>query len=146
MYSEADKAYLAGFLDGEGSIIIDDHGGKSRLSVRVVLGNTHVGVLQELQSIWGGFFYTKQAQKEGWKQGSVLEWATKEAVELLREIQPYLRIKKEQCQVALKFQETINSMAHRTKPIPLEVQSYRLELRDIMRELNHKGTRCNPKG
>ncbi len=41
--SETEKAYMAGFMDGEGCIVIYGHGG-TRTSLRVVLANTDKAV------------------------------------------------------------------------------------------------------
>uniref|UniRef100_A0A6M3LDG9 Putative HNH homing endonuclease n=1 Tax=viral metagenome TaxID=1070528 RepID=A0A6M3LDG9_9ZZZZ len=139
MYSETDKAYLAGFIDGEGTIVIDTHGGTRTPSLRLIVANTYLPVLQELREIWGGCLYTKKPQRENWKAGSALEWATRQALEILKEVQPYLHVKREQCQVAFKFQETVNPMEHRTRGIPMEVQAFRLELKEEMQALNKKG-------
>lgn len=145
-HSEIDKAYLAGFLDGEGSIVIDKHDNIRVPSIRVTVSNTYRPVLEELQQIWKGYISDKKPAREGWKPRSDLVWAARTAAEILQELEPYLRIKREQCQLALRFQETVNPTKNRTKSIPLEVQAYRLELRDKIRGLNHKGTRCNPFG
>ncbi len=140
MFTETDKAYLAGFIDGEGTIVIGSHGKANRLSLRVVVANTNKEVLLSLQKIWGGCLSTKQPQKEGWKACSALEWATQESAGLLREVLPYLKIKKDQALVAMQFQKTMNPRANRTKSIPREIQDYREELQSKMHILNHKGT------
>lgn len=137
--SETDKAYLAGFLDGEGTIVIGTHGQVNRLSVRVIIGNTNKEILTNLQELWGGCLSTRQPQKEGWKACSVLEWSTSKAIEILKEVLPYLKLKKEQSLIAIQFQETINPMSNRTKFIPTEIQSLRQTLKNKIGELNHRG-------
>ncbi len=138
MHSETDKAYLAGFIDGEGSIGIDNHGGVRTPSVRITITNTDINVLEEIKELWGGALSTRRIRVPGWKASSDLLIGAKTAVNLLKEIQPYLRIKKEQCEVAFKFQETVSSS--QTRGVPLEIREYRQRLRTQMKLLNVRGT------
>jgi len=139
MHSEVEKAYLAGLIDGEGSIGIDAHGGLRTPSVRVTITNSCIELLEEIAWLWGGAVTTRRIRKFNWKATADLRVGAKTAVDILEEIQPYLRIKRAQCQVALDFAKTVNPKEHRSKALPLDVIQYREELRQIMLSLNKRG-------
>ena len=142
MYSETDKAYLAGLIDGEGSIGIDNHGGIRSPSIRITLTNTDANMLAELKAIWGGWLSARRKRKLGWKSVADLIWAGKPASKVLRAIEPYVKAKRKQCQLALQFNETVSSSY--TRGVPLKVQTYRQELRRKMLELNKRGSQTAP--
>ncbi len=144
MVSETDKAYLAGLLDGEGSIGINNFGGKRVPGLRVTVTNTHLAVLKELQAIWGGALTSRRIRVKGWKASSDLLWGAVTAAEILRAVQPYLRIKQSQCKLALQFQKTVNDSSHRTRKLAEGVAEYRQELRQKMKLLNARGTSLQP--
>jgi len=139
MVSETDRAYLAGIIDGEGSIGIDNHGGVRSPSVRISITNTNVNLLAELKAIWGGWLSSCRTKKFGWKSCSDLIFAGKPSSEILEAAQPYLKAKKEQCQVALQFNKTVSSS--NTKGVPIDIQTYRQDLRKKMLELNKRGSK-----
>lgn len=101
MLNETDKAYLAGLLDGEGSIGIDNHGGIRTPSVRITLTNTNIDMLAELKTLWGGCLSARRKRNLYWKPVSDLIWASKTTDFVLKAVLPYLRIKRKQCLVAL---------------------------------------------
>ena len=136
MLKVADRAYLAGIIDGEGSIGIDNHGGVRTPSVRITLTNTNIDMLAELKVLWGGWLTTRRQRKIGWKYVADLVWAGKPTDKVLKAIRPYLRAKRGQCKVALLFNKTVGQP---TRGVPLKVQAYRQELRKQMLELNKRG-------
>lgn len=139
MHKLADRAYLAGLIDGEGSIGIDNHGGVRSPSVRITLTNTNLDMLAEMKAIWGGWLSTRRQRVIGWKASSDLIWAGKPTSELLKEIQPYLRAKREQCRIALLFNRTVSS--RNTSGVSKKIQGYRQELRKQILEANKRGTK-----
>lgn len=109
--------------------------------MRLTVTNTEVETLRELQRLWGGCVSNRReiGRKPHWKPAHDLIWAGTTAAEVLREVQPYLRIKAEQCRVALEFASTVNPSEHRTRPIPEQVSEYRQDLRAEMLSLNARG-------
>ena len=136
--SKVDKAYLAGIIDGEGSIGIDNHGRVRSPSVRITVTNTNVELLEGLQSLWGGWLSSRRQRMSGWKAVSDLIWAGKPSSEILKAIQPYLRAKKEQCRLALLFNKTVSKS--NTRGVPIKVQIYRQELRRKLLKQNRRGS------
>lgn len=97
--STTEKAWLAGFIDGEGSIVYYMAGrNKSHKSWLISLGNTHLGSVEYCQKITGvgSVRLSKPAKgthKAQWR------WRVnpqREIAAIVRQILPYLVIKQEQ--------------------------------------------------
>lgn len=141
MHTEADRAYLAGFIDGEGHIgigLLASRNGKGRHTLTMTITNRHVQALQEIGAIWNGNVLGVRKRASNWSVVADLRWCTDAAVRILREIQPYLRIKREQARIALEFAETIRPREHRTKPITDAEWEYREQLRYQIQYLNSR--------
>lgn len=95
-----DLAYLAGFIDGEGCIEFG-HGGKS---VRVSVSQAYPEVLDWLVDLgWGRLFPGEVVYESGVKRR--FRWkvqAKGEVQQFLEEIEPHLKLKKSQAQLALQ--------------------------------------------
>ena len=107
--TETDKAYLAGIVDGEGSIILKTQMTKSKngkrypcrkLELRV--GNTSIELLEWIKQFGGHYYYEKT--KDGQKPRYQWCITTRGAAEILEEILPYLIIKKEKAMAATYYQ------------------------------------------
>lgn len=113
--SDIDKAYIAGLVDGEGSIMITKQMPTSRVSgnvtpqymFRVSVSNTHKGVLDWLHSKCGG-----ELTDNGYIGGKgghrlVYEWRIKgqSAIDFIQDIRDFLRIKPAQAWLALEARE-----------------------------------------
>ncbi|MEE8232346.1 MAG: hypothetical protein V3R46_03400, partial [Thermoplasmata archaeon] len=67
--------YLAGFMDGEGSLSLSRiPRGRSNpeYCVRVTIANTDTAILSEIQEDWGGTIHSMGQGRSGWKPGFVL--------------------------------------------------------------------------
>lgn len=103
---ETDRAYYAGFFDGEGSVGLFKSSAKDRIyiNVRVRLVNTQFEVLEEIHRAYGGslskeplWLHTRQKPIKQWQaNGSA-------AVSFLTDIRPYIRLKGPQIDLALEF-------------------------------------------
>jgi hypothetical protein len=90
--------YIAGFVDGEGSIV------RTRPTVyRILIPQTHEGVLKEIQRFAGcGFIYQCKTRKSHWKDNWVYAVARqKDVLFFLQKIQPYLIVKKDLAQTRI---------------------------------------------
>ena len=140
MLSETDKAYLAGLIDGEGSIVIEDCNYRKNVTLRMNITNSHIETLQELKRLYGGCLYIHRSkQLNRYKPVGQLGFTARRAAWILKEICPYLRIKKEQGQLALQFAETITPRLHNGKRLSLEVKEKRRQLREQISKLNKRG-------
>jgi len=104
---KTDLAYIAGIIDGEGCIGIYTRGkGKGMLRVTVVVHNTNEWLCQWLRFSHGGSVhqdrrFAERNHKPCWK------WSIsgKLALVFLQLIFPYLRLKRLQAEIAIKFLE-----------------------------------------
>lgn len=107
--TDGDKAYAAGFFDGEGHITIaagkrtDMRYGVS-YSMRCGASQNDLAPLLWLQSRWGGSIY---AAKRKTSTGNVTHHWTilpRNAKAFLTDVLPYLIVKRERAELALEFQ------------------------------------------
>ncbi len=115
---ETDLAYAAGIVDGEGWVSFL-HCGKERksLSLTVAVSNTNILLLQWLKSSFGGNAYLS---RDGHRlnRKDVYTWGifSLPALEFLKLIYPYLRLKKSQAEIAIKFLEMRKYKRYRLTP------------------------------
>ena len=103
--SAEDAAYMAAFIDGEGSISIRRRKRQIQMSLTVV--NTHEGVLRWMQERTGmGQIHQREIRNEKWRQ--CWEWcvSSRQAAQVIYAVLDHLRVKREQALVALHFMET----------------------------------------
>src|SRR3990167_4063990 len=116
-HTKVDLAYAAGVIDGEGHIIIykDDRTKNPKYRTKnptyiLIVGctNTEHEMIDFLADRWGASRQTRGRQRENWKR--TYEWTIQSdmALNFLKEIYPYLIIKKWKAKLAIEFQ---NGMA-----------------------------------
>ena len=125
-----DERYVAGFIDGEGCIRAElrnprlGNGVSVGHRVILIVANTHRPVLEAMQERWGGSIYRRK------NPGKVLwVWHTggPTARAVLEDVLPYLVVKKEQAETALKL---IKTMRNRGRAVLTDEEiRYREELR-----------------
>jgi len=100
MITETTYAYIAGILDGEGTIHITN-----QFNLRVSIRNTSKDVVAWMQKIAGegNIYGDKRRQKTCYS----LELCSNKAARFLIPLLPYLKIKKAQAKLALSFQENM---------------------------------------
>lgn len=113
---EAMKAWLAGFMDGEGSIQIKKNpprgrGRSSSYTVRVSVSNTVKAILELIKIYFGGSVVPIREGCYEWVIGS------KKAGYVLEQVLPYLKLKRSQALVALRFQDFLNKGSWHQKGI-----------------------------
>lgn len=124
---EAFAAYVAAFLDGEGSIMTQETKGK--LYIRCALTNTHKGVLLAIQKRMNyGIIYEAKRSEWGRKPGFHLYINSfKQNEDFLRMIRPYLIIKADKADKALAIIESrkaaIDVYKERNRLIMLEIEA-----------------------
>jgi len=100
----ADIAYLAGFFDGEGSISIMRRAKGKPYWLRVQLGQANNWILKMVQFQFGGSLFhhkPRENRREAW------QWSASAniAKDFLKCILPYLKLKRGEAEIAIKFQE-----------------------------------------
>jgi hypothetical protein len=88
-----DDSYIAGFFDGEGSLMYTDD------RYRITIPNTNKEVLDRiLEHVGYGFVWEVATRKAHWKQSWVYATSdTENTLKFLERIAPYLIVKKENC-------------------------------------------------
>ena len=131
--------YIAGIFDGEGCIHINLRRIKRfspRHSLKVTIGFfDKVGLLSELQRMFGGGTLTLIKRKGNRRDILVLIFQAKKAFEFLEIVRPYLKLKQTQAQLALLLKETY-SPSHRWKCLPKELLIKREVIRRMLHQLN----------
>lgn len=108
-YSETDVAYLAGLFDGEGCLKLSGRRGRS---INLDICNTYLPVLEWAYATFGGYICTQERSAAEIEKGHRrrFHWTvfSAESIEkILKLMLPYLKIKKDQTVLALKFLDTV---------------------------------------
>lgn len=128
--------YIAGLIDGEGSLMINWYRGQPHLnfSCLMVIGMTHEGVISWLADILG-VTYEKLTPKNR-KPIYRLRLQTSDNLQkLLEALLPWLIVRREQAEIVLKF------LNLEQKGDVREYAKKRAELYLRIRELNKRGSR-----
>jgi len=159
--SETDKAYIAGFIDGEGSISIKRW--KSKPSHQESWG-THIQITSVERNILeyiskkagqGKIIKIKLSNyrgRENQRDYYKIAISSRRAVILLKAILPYLKIKQRQAEIAIEFQKLIGydwpkkGVPKGTTYIPKENLERRWALWKECRMLNSRGVEGNTEG
>jgi hypothetical protein len=113
-YPAVHIAYLAGIIDGEGSIYIDNFSCNPKTKVpyfqtNIQVTNTDENLIKWLRHIFGGLISKrtpKQHPKNARKQAFIWTASGERVTHLCELILPYLIIKKRQCEIMLKMRAT----------------------------------------
>ena len=148
-HSIAEAAYMAGIIDGEGSIYIGNFSknpttGALYYQTNIEISNTDEPLIDWIHSTFGGrkaLYTRKQMAANSRKQ--VYRWmATGILVDhIVKLIYPYIITKKRQCEIMLKMRETYKETGMRKgKPsnerVPEHIMKLREELYREMRSLH----------
>ena len=104
-------AYFAGILDGEGCIdarvIPATKQGYNQMLIRIVLTNTDWRLLSWIVENFGGKLRLKSKRETQYK--TIWEWSCKHeyVVKLLHLVMPYLIVKREEAELALRLRATV---------------------------------------
>lgn len=131
------RAYVAGFVDGEGSIGFD----RSRFGSiypRVVVANTNREILLAMQHQYGGNM-TKPPRRPRHKQMWVWRLTWLRAVKFLDDIQPWLRLKDMQAAAVFAWNAIRPGPGMQTKAFRTEHMAAHDYLFDFVRTLNRRG-------
>lgn len=127
---EVDLAWISGFFDGEGSIIIQ-RDFYSRRSIhhflRVTVGNTHRASLEIFRKRFGGTIRPQWRAKKHFTQS--YEWVIshRQAGRFLIAVHPHLVTKRKEAQLALDFDslKEITSQSGGNNHLPMEIIAQR---------------------
>lgn len=110
--TDLDKAYAAGFFDGEGFVTIAFMSTKARTrgvsyTMRVGVGQNDPAPLLWLRDRWGGSVRVLKRKTDAGNPPYKWDCCSRMAAAFLRDLQPYLQVKRERAKIALDFQATL---------------------------------------
>jgi len=120
-----DWTYLAGFIDGEGNIGIDKYSkyGKAiNYAIKVAISNTNRPILNWIQDYYGGYISTLKRKRPNYKECYQLTVRHLRANRMLKDIEPYLKIKREIAQIAMRVEKRCQVKYDHRKSKPIERQ------------------------
>ncbi len=138
-------AYLAGIIDGEGSLMLwksnIDPKRRGQFNLRVNVSSTDKCLVEWLYANFGGRFSEMNSPSRkahsNWKQQYIWEVNRPEMLQFLTDIYEFLVIKKERCQVAIEFRKTFSK---RERNLTEENFNIRFKLYEKMKHLNSRGS------
>lgn len=140
---QVDCAYIAAFLDTDGWISAVPRNGGTTHGVVVGLVNRHLPVLEWVKSLFGGNLRARKINRKSphakrWSQTYDLTFGTEDCLKMLPLVLPHLKIKAEQCRLAI---EMLNTTQDRKKEyrLQLEVKLRRYEIYQQIHKLNQVG-------
>lgn len=144
--NEKELAYIAGIIDGEGSIqIFKRKPSKSSIAKRqknfwhtsyVKISNTDIRLLDWLKKRVGGSI--QKGKRRGKRRNCYeLHINPSKSTELLQKVYPYLVIKKEQADVVFEFRSTYENRYCRGG-LPKHILEAREKCYTQLKELHHK--------
>lgn len=135
-----DPRYVAGFVDADGCIQFTRQ--KETILPRVLVTNTDREILEDLQRQYGGDISQLSVTKRKplWKPCWCWRIANDKAVKLVREIEPYLRLKHPQALLVFGFAEAAPGRG-KGKHWDAETREFLFEK---MRWLNKRGLQEEP--
>lgn len=134
--SDADKGYLAGIIDGEGSVGFT-WGSSAKAQIRVTVVNTDRRLIDWLLTRAGGHACPKKQKVAHWKRAWQWTVTSAQARRLLDEVGHYLVLKAEQAALVREFDD----IAARGGPVGKRRLDDRARLISKVRDLNAKGVR-----
>ena len=139
---------MAGFFDGEGCIVIERrwptkaNGAQSiNHSLQVIIGNTNPAPLDLWRRRFGGFIGKSHDDKRK-KRAICWRWvaSSNKAERVLRELLPYLQLKRREAALALDFQELLHATVCKPTILGLDTEvvaqrdAYYWRLRELKKE------------
>jgi len=136
-------SYLAGFFDGEGCIGLYKNGGKSfHLRIQLVQNESRIvtDMFQQLQARFGGNFRGHRSASGRSKYN--LQLNSDKAVCFLTAIQPYLRLKRLEAELAILWHASRPKVARgekgRIQSYPPEQQAFDARIAELIRTLKRR--------
>jgi hypothetical protein len=131
--------YLAGFFDGEGCITVQTRR-TGAFSPMAFLTNSHLPTLVEIQESFGGSLRACGPWPNKTTQQLTiyrLAWHGKAALELLQQLLPYLRAKREQADFLIEASSKITRFAGKRKITP-EEKDLRQRFAAALKDMKHR--------
>lgn len=136
---KVDLAYVAGIVDGEGWIglrISNRVRGKIAYTLAVSVANSNEWIIQWLKFAFGGNCCCAEFPEDNRKASWQWSIVANDALKFLDLIYPYLKLKRTQADIAIKFQRERRGRGTRTSDKELALQEAQ---RILITNMNKKG-------
>jgi hypothetical protein len=100
-------AYSAGFVDGEGCIVVQYRKSSRTHYLKITVPQLNPAPLHILQSLFGGSVRLKAGRVGNYRRLWIWEAAARQAAEAIAALRPYLTVKAEEADIAIDFQAGI---------------------------------------
>jgi hypothetical protein len=134
--TEAEIAYLAGIIDGEGCIYVWMHKDTKRVSLHVTIRMTDENVIKWIHERFEGRYSSHARKRPNWKPLYEVRWIGRYGKNLLRVVRPYLIGKRKQAELALEWPVLSQHDWHK---LPSWCEGKRETIRQELCKLNRKG-------
>ncbi len=132
-----DASYIAGFFDGEGSVMLIKRGSKSHtIGLRVVIAQAERNkyILDWITEVTGvGNSVIKKAQNKFQDNGLTWVCHAEAAEGFLHQLLPFLKIKREQAELGIAFQARLRTPVYKS-----DIEGQRKE-QNTMKSMNKRG-------
>ena len=142
--TEAEWSYLAGIVDGEGSIYIRSQRDRWLLGYPVLnISNTNPRLMEWIKSRFGGSLAAIKPSASTFRKRVLLHlsWTGKRMEPVLEGILPYLIIKRDQAELALAARKLVGKVGD--NPVSSDVRAKREVLEEVMHILNSQDETIN---
>lgn len=143
--SDVTLAYLAGIIDEEGCVCLAHCARKDVSAGYVTVLKLHVAMTKDTVPVWlhnifgGNLSLSKRRFKNPkWSDAYCWQLQSIQAANLLREVRPFLKLKREQASLALEFQAVKSGRGRGKKKLPLQIETEK-GFSDRMHRLNALG-------
>ena len=138
----AELGYLAGMIDGEGSISIFISTANNRLRLILTVYNTNLPCLRWIQERFGGRVRLVKRARMKWKNNYVWETGWQHAANVLREVLPFMIIKRSHAELFIQCAATMSRKNHcgRNRTVPKHITDVRVAIVEQLKSLNRRGS------
>lgn len=117
---EVEKAYIAGIVDGEGTVTLTRHHRNQTPSPHVSVANNDLELLEWIKSKVGGIIVSKKKRLA--HHNNSYAWSVRQdkAIQFLKEIQRYLIVKEKQARLIVTEYKAVTHRAGKYSPVMLK--------------------------
>jgi len=144
LLTETERAYLAGIIDGEGSIMLIHHPPYATSGhrweywvLRVSVANCDMRLIDWITDKFGGGFSTGINHRPNQRDAFMWRIDNRRCIPILQAVMPYLLLKRRQAEIALEFAETHRLVGRKGHPAEM-IERRRLWAQE-MKALNRRG-------
>ncbi len=149
--AETDYAYLAGIIDGEGTVSISRQTTRRKghtyigYGPHLTVSNTDLMMLRSLKDRFGGHIVKANAPYNNlWKQGYILYFRREEMLALLPRVIPYLTSKRHKAVLLLEYMRTRTKGVERGRDGRFDSVPLTERQKKIIAEIRKKNRRGPP--